>query len=96
MLNAVRARAGKDLALYTTDKLKDQGTFRTAVLNERRLELALEFHRWYDLKRTGTAISTFNALGVTIKACHLIYPIPQIAIDRAADPINFPQNPKCN
>lgn len=96
MLNAVRSRAGKDLALYTADKLKDQGTFRTAVLNERRLELALEFHRWYDLKRTGTAIATFNALGVTIKACHLIYPIPQIAIDRAADPINFPQNPTCN
>lgn len=95
-LNAVRERAGDDLVLHTTAELNNQVTFREAVLKERRLELALEFHRWYDLKRTGTAISTFAALGVTIQTCHLIYPIPKIAIDRAADPTNFPQNPLCN
>ena len=93
-LNTVRERAG--LAPYTTVDLVNQVTFRAAVLNERRLELALEFHRWYDLKRTNTVISTFAALGVTVQECNLIYPIPQIVIERAADPVGFPQNPTCN
>ena len=40
-INPIRERAG--LA---------QGSFRTAVLNERIIELAFENHRWFDLKRT--------------------------------------------
>ncbi|WP_299671628.1 RagB/SusD family nutrient uptake outer membrane protein [uncultured Polaribacter sp.] len=89
-LNTVRERAG--LLPLTTIELADQTTFRTAVLKERRLELALEFHRWYDLKRTNTAISTFAALGTTVPECRLIYPIPQDEIDIVADLVRFPQN----
>lgn len=89
-LNAVRERSGLDP--YTTAELVNQVTFRDAVYRERRLELALEFHRWYDLKRTGTAISTFAALGVDIQACKLIYPIPQDELDVVQDPTRFPQN----
>jgi hypothetical protein len=89
-LNEVRERAA--LAPYTTTVLVNQVTFNAAVLKERRLELALEFHRWYDLKRTNTAISTFSALGVTVPECRLIYPIPQDEIDIIQDPIRFPQN----
>ncbi|WP_299524773.1 RagB/SusD family nutrient uptake outer membrane protein [Winogradskyella sp.] len=89
-LNAIRERAG--LLPYTTAELVNQVTFRDAVLKERRLELALEFHRWYDLKRTGTAISTFAALGVDIQECKLIYPIPQDELDVVQDPTRFPQN----
>ena len=89
-LNEVRVRAG--LAPYTTTDLVNQVTFNAAVLKERRLELALEFHRWYDLKRTNTAISTFAALGVTVPECRLIYPIPQDEIDIIQDPSRFPQN----
>lgn len=48
-LNQVRTRAG--LATLT-GLTKD--TFRTAILQERRLELAFENHRWFDLKRTKT------------------------------------------
>jgi hypothetical protein len=48
-VNQVRKRAGlADLAI--TDKT----AFRAAVLKERRLELAFENHRWFDLKRTKT------------------------------------------
>ncbi len=89
-LNAIRERAG--LLPYTTAELVNQVTFRDAVLKERRLELALEFHRWYDLKRTGTAISTFAALGIDVQECKLIYPIPQDELDVVQDPIRFPQN----
>lgn len=89
-LNAIRERAG--LLPLTTTELVSQETFREAVLKERRLELALEFHRWYDLKRTNTVISTFSALGVTVPECRLIYPIPQDEIDIVADPARFPQN----
>lgn len=46
-LNAVRERAGLDPLSGL-----NQETFRTAVLKERRLELAFENHRWFDLKRT--------------------------------------------
>jgi starch-binding outer membrane protein, SusD/RagB family len=48
-LNAVRARAG-----LTALSGLDQTSFRDAVLKERRVELAFENHRWFDLKRTKT------------------------------------------
>ncbi len=46
-LNQVRTRAGLGAV---TGLGKD--AFRTAVLKERRVELAFENHRWFDLKRT--------------------------------------------
>lgn len=48
-LNEIRDRAG----LLPLSGL-DQASFRDAVLKERRLELAFENHRWFDLKRTKT------------------------------------------
>jgi len=48
-LNEVRTRAGLD-AWSGLDKI----SFREAVLQERRMELAFENHRWFDLKRTKT------------------------------------------
>lgn len=51
-LNQVRRRAG----LKAVDGLNKE-TFRTAVLNERRVELAFENHRWFDLQRTNTPAS---------------------------------------
>lgn len=60
-LNEVRARAGLD-PLSGLNK----ESFRTAVLKERRMELAFENHRWFDLKRTKTIdelVSFMNAYG---------------------------------
>jgi hypothetical protein len=48
-LNQVRKRAG----LAALDGLS-KDAFRTAVLKERRVELAFENHRWFDLQRTNT------------------------------------------
>lgn len=65
-LNQVRTRAGlKELAGL------DKAAFKTAVLKERRVELAFENQRWFDLKRTMTPaeLATFmNAYGAKEKA----------------------------
>lgn len=89
-LNAVHTRAGLDA--YTVTDLPNQLTFRNAVYLERRLELALEFQRWYDLKRTDTAISTLALRGISVETCQLLYPIPQTEIDIYNDATQFPQN----
>ncbi len=65
-LNQVRKRAG----LASLDGLS-KDAFRTAVLNERRVELAFENHRWFDLQRTKTPteLAAFmNAHGALEKA----------------------------
>ncbi|GAA4452550.1 RagB/SusD family nutrient uptake outer membrane protein [Nibrella saemangeumensis] len=77
-VNRLRRRAGlADLA----DMTKDQ--FREAVLLERRLELAFEGHRWYDLARTGRLINAIKAQNptITVPAHHVLFPIPQSEID---------------
>lgn len=78
-LNRVRNRA--DLPDVTTN---DQNTLKAAIQNERRLELAFEGHRWFDLKRTGRAIEVMNALnrGYDVTEEKLLLPIPQSELDR--------------
>lgn len=62
-LNAVRNRSGLPSA-----PAADQATMRQIILHERRVELAFENKRWYDLVRSGTAVATLNAFGEKIKA----------------------------
>lgn len=57
-LNLVRTRAG--LPAYTSGDVPSRYEFREAVRNERRLELAFENHRWFDLMRWGIAKETVN------------------------------------
>ena len=54
----IRQRAG--IPEYDSSQLPSKYEFRTAVRNERRLELAMENQRWFDLMRWGTAVSTVN------------------------------------
>jgi hypothetical protein len=64
-LNAVRARAfGNHSHDITTT---DQTALRTAIMHERRVELAFEDHRWHDLQRTGTFVNVMNTFGAQLK-----------------------------
>jgi len=67
-LNKIRARAG--LADATASS---QGDVRTAIADERRLELAFEGQRWFDLVRTGTVS---EAMGQSIDSKYYLFPIP--------------------
>jgi hypothetical protein len=53
-------------------------TLDLAIEHERRVELALEFHRWFDLKRTNRAVPVLAAKGKAITATKLLLPIPEI------------------
>lgn len=77
-LNAVRARAGLPAfgsAGYPSAKYP---TLDLAIEHERRVELALEFHRWFDLKRTGRAVPVLSAKGKAINDQKLLLPVPEI------------------
>jgi len=67
-----------------------QEAMRLAIEKERRLELAFEGHRWFDLKRTGRAIAVMNAvsdfgnttMSYNLTESRLIWPIPQSEMDK--------------
>ena len=63
--------------LQTTDKAQ----FALMVEQERRVELAFENHRWFDLIRTGRAVEVMRSKGFSLNGTNLICPIPQKQID---------------
>ena len=73
-LNAVRTNAG--ITALTTVTLPTQASFRAAVYKERRLELALECDRWFDIVRTGQMPAVFP-LATSFRK---VYPVPQTEI----------------
>jgi starch-binding outer membrane protein, SusD/RagB family len=82
-INAIRNRAGATPLLLTD--VATQGLQLAAVLHERRLELAFEGHRFFDLRRHGVAQQVLN-----MDADRLLFPIPQAERDVNA---NLTQNP---
>lgn len=78
-LNQVRNRAGLPNTTAVT-----QADMRTAIWKERRLELALEHDRWFDLNRTGQASAAMAADGKNfITGKHELFPVPQAFIDES-------------
>ena len=73
-LNQVRTRAGLGEAV---------GDLRTAIYRERRVELAFENKRWFDLVRTGRAVEVITAYGNRIRANPLAYYYPDGAEPRS-------------
>ncbi|MGC1632267.1 MAG: RagB/SusD family nutrient uptake outer membrane protein, partial [Gelidibacter sp.] len=89
-LNMVRNRAG----LSDIQAGLNQTQFRDAVLKERRMELAFEGQRWFDLIRVNKGqfgLDFLHSIGKNnASQKHLLFPVPQIEIDRNP---NLTQNP---
>ncbi len=86
-LNLIRVRAG--LAKHT---LTTKDELRQAIYNERRVEMAFEHDRIFDLRRTKRAGVVMRANGKNyIDGKHDLFPIPQIQIDRSDN--KLVQNP---
>ena len=85
-INQVRARAGLGAISSST-----AGTFAEKLLQERKVELAFEGHRWPDLKRFGVAASVMSSdpRAIDIRG-RLNLAIPQREMDINPD---FVQNP---
>src|SRR5579862_1670514 len=88
-LNVIRTRAG----LSPLSGSLTQTQVMAAVVQERRIELLAEWgHRWLDLKRWGTAVSTLDTISYkagNINTNQLVWPIP--FSDLKTDP-NLTQN----
>jgi hypothetical protein len=98
--------ANYKIGLYTAP-FASQAAARTAVREERRLELAMEGQRFYDLRRWGVAEQVLNAYVAVEKtrlnklnsaapyqARHQLYPIPvtQINLSKGAEGGGLTQN----
>ena len=80
-LNQVRARArGGNENVLPDITVTDKSTLQNIILHERRVELALEGFRFWDLIRTGRADSVLGPLGF-VKGKNELLPIPQQEID---------------
>jgi len=92
-LEMVRARARAQSTDPTTDippvTTTDQGQLRTAIYHERRVELAMEFDRYFDVIRQGRGAAVFGPRGWTSK--NTWWPIPQSEIDLSGN--KLVQNP---
>lgn len=69
MVNQIRNRAGlEDISGITLEM----------IWKERRLEMAMEHDRWFDIVRTGQGVSAMSAVGKTfVPGKHELFPIPQ-------------------
>lgn len=86
-LNEIRKRAG--LAASNALAISD---IRDAVYKERRVEMAMEHDRLFDLRRTGRAGAVLRAAGIPfVDNRHELYPIPQRQIDLSGGKLT--QNP---
>jgi starch-binding outer membrane protein, SusD/RagB family len=94
-LNAVRKRA-RESYLYDKDLdgfgavpadllpdvvSNDKGVVRNAIRHERRVELGLEFHRYFDLMRYGKPAAEAALAATGFDYTKRYFPIPQSEID---------------
>jgi starch-binding outer membrane protein, SusD/RagB family len=80
-LNRVRQRArGGNDAILPDIAETEKSALRDIILRERRNELALEGHRFWDLVRTGKAPAVLGSRGF-VSGKHELLPIPQTEID---------------
>jgi len=97
ILTRARNKAGKIVSYPPNVAIGlSQSDFRKAVLEQRRLELAFEFGRWFDIKRLKIGVEAFGATGYEPQSKfdvskHYYFPFP--AIDITRNPNLAPNNP---
>jgi len=90
-LEMVRARARQgNNAILPKVTTTDQAALRNAIYHERRVELAMEFDRYFDVIRQGRAATVFGPKGWKANK-NEVWPIPQNEIDLSAGLLT--QNP---
>lgn len=77
LVNYIRGRAG----VPELNPGMDLETFRRAVINERKLELAFEGNRLFDLRRTASVTTTVQEASSLTEEEAAFYPIPQREVD---------------
>lgn len=85
-LEQVRARARREASTAVLPQVTttNQTDLRNAIRHERRIELAMEFDRFYDLVRWGIAQQVLHAAGKTgYQHKHRYLPLPQTEIDQS-------------
>ncbi|MCB0602221.1 MAG: RagB/SusD family nutrient uptake outer membrane protein [Saprospiraceae bacterium] len=91
-LNMVRARARGGKAVLPDVTLTDKTALRNAIWHERRVELGMEQHRWFDLLRQGRVDQVMAKLKPKFTAGkNELFPIPQSEIDLSGGQMT--QNP---
>ena len=84
-LEMVRARArGNNPNVLPKVESLDQTVFRDAIRHERRVELGMEFDRFYDLVRWGIAEEVLHKAGkMNYQPKNALLPLPQTEIDKS-------------
>jgi hypothetical protein len=84
LVNKIRTRAG-----LGSSAANSKDDMRLAIEKERRLELAFEGYRWFDLVRTGRALAVMQSASdihstysANLNEKRYIWPIPQSEIDQ--------------
>ncbi len=85
-----RARGNRPPSVLPALTITDKAQLRQAIWRERRVELAMEQHRWFELVRTGQAAAELSPLGFQ-PGKNELFPIPQSEIDLTAGILT--QNP---
>jgi starch-binding outer membrane protein, SusD/RagB family len=86
-INELRKRAKAPLVPVIS-----QAQMLLAIEEERRMELAFEGHRWYDLVRTGRVTALMSAFSSNWKSTYELWPIPQTEIQNNPS-LSGQQNP---
>lgn len=92
-LNQIRKRArGTRTNILPDITITDKAQLRDRIWKERRIELAMEQHRWFDLLRQNRASAVMKAVGKNfVEGKHELFPIPQNEIDLSGGLVT--QNP---
>lgn len=81
LLTPIRTRAGLP-ALTQSAAESMYGSVEDAIMHERSIELCFEGHRWFDLVRTGKAISTMGPINGLSDPRNLVWPVAQSSLDK--------------